>query len=1004
VTDARSSVSRAWQGPRLAGSLPLTCYLGVTIALTLASFVVPDQRVTLWIPMALATALALTVGLRVRRPTHPAGWYLVAAATVCFMLGDAIFLLLTDVLGQDNPYPSIADALYLATYPLYAGGLFLLIRRRTTTRDLGGMLDAAIMTIGLGLLVWIFLVVPVLGATDHSPFEQVVAIAYPTGDLLVLAMLARLITGGGLRMRATQILAVGVVGLLAADFAFGLAQLQMNWEVGGWGQLGWVVFYVSSGVAALHPSMREVTETADRVSVDVRTGRLAALAALGLIAPALLFAGSNEHATAIGVFAATLYLLVLVRLAGIVAVHRQALARERILRVSGESLLIAQDVHDLTTATLDAVRSLTANSGPIDSALYLLEPDDQLRVAASCGDDLGDSAPFWAMAVAAGSGSGLRGEGPLSVNALRFDQDLRGMLVVRASSALGPTVHGALSALAAQAALALESERLATALQQRQQEVHFSSLIQNSSDIILVLDAEGLPTYGMPSIQRVLGMVEPPTSGDLPSVVHPDDLDTVIAHVKTMRARSQAELATGYWRLRHADGAYRSFEVVSRNMLNDPVVAGLVLTMRDVTQRSALEGQLKYQAFHDDLTNLANRAYFQERATVALTGVRGTPTLVAMVMLDLDDFKDVNDTYGHGIGDAVLRAVALRLSDVMRPGDTAARLGGDEFAVLVTDVPDQVAATERGKGGFVKYEPSLRETMIQRVSRRAELRSAVDLEQFVLDYQPIVRVETGQVIGTEALVRWVHPQHGRIGPNDFIELAEETNLIVPLGRWVLHAALAQAERWRGTPLGGLSMSVNVSGRQLQEATFVDEVRDALARYQVKPGSLVLELTETVLFHAGSDVPESLTQLKDLGVRIAIDDFGTGYSSLVYLQHYAVDIIKLDKSFVSELGTGDNKASSLARAVLLLAHQLSLDVIAEGIERVDQLDELWAMGCSMGQGYLYARPLDATALTALLHESRYLDQVPARAQSGELVPLRRPTAATRPPSADRRRNR
>ncbi len=833
--------------------------MATATALALTSFVLPGHRLAIWLSAALFTVLAILVGVRIHGPSHAAGWYVVAAATSFFMLADAAYLGLTSVLGQDDPYPSVGDVFSLATYPLYAAGLILLI-----------------------------------------------------------------------------------------------------------------------------------------------------------------------------------------------AIHRQALARERILRVSGESLLIAQDVHDLTTATLDAVRSLTARSSHVDGALYLLGPDDHLRVAASFGRDLEDTETFWAMAVAAGSGSGLRGDGPLSVNALRFDQDLRGMLVVRASPAMTSNVHGALSTLAAQAALAFESDHLAAALQQRQQEVHFSSLIQNSSDIILVLAAAGLPTYGMPSIQRVLDLPELPTSDDLLSLVHPDDLDAARTHVAIMRTRLPTELWTGNWRLRHADGGYRAFEVVSRNMLTDPVVAGIVLTMRDVTLRTALEDKLKYQAFHDDLTNLANRACFQQRATLALSGLAEMPGLVAMIMLDLDDFKDINDAYGHGIGDQVLRAVATRLSDVMRPGDTAARLGGDEFAVLVKDVPDAAAAvavvtrmldtfgvpvmvgdqlfavrasaglvlaggadegvdlTElllradlalyaskaRGKGMYLQYEPGLRTSMIQRITRRTDLKTAVKNKQFVLHYQPIVQIETGQVVGTEALVRWQHPAHGVIGPNDFITLAEATGLIIPLGRWVLDAALEQAQRWHGTSLGGLTMSVNVSGRQLQEPTFVDEVREALVRHGIPPGDLVLELTETVLFHAGSDLPESLSQLKELGVRIAIDDFGTGYSSLVYLQHYAVDIIKVDKSFIDGVGTSDSKASALARAVVLLAHQMGLDVVAEGIERPEQLDELWTMGCSMGQGYLYAKPLDAAALTALLIDSRSLDQVPALAQSGELVPLRRSSGAAR----------
>ena len=296
------------------------------------------------------------------------------------------------------------------------------------------------------------------------------------------------------------------------------------------------------------------------------------------------------------------------------------------------------------------------------------------------------------------------------------------------------------------------------------------------------------------------------------------------------------------------------------------------------------------------------------------------------------------------------------------------------------------ASKAGGKGQFLQYEAGLRASMIQRMTRRTELRSAVENDEFVLRYQPIVKIETGEVVGTEALVRWQHPRLGLTGPNEFIVLAEETGLIVELGRWVLDTACAQVALWQGTPLAGLGMSVNVSGRQLQESGFVNEVRAAITRHEVEPSSIILELTETVLFHERAAVRETLSQLKALGVKIAIDDFGTGDSSLGYLQHYAVDVIKMDKSFIDGLGAGNNNASALAQAVISLARQMNLRVVAEGIERKEQLDELSSMGCGLGQGYLYAKPLEAGQLTDLLRDSTFLDEVPAPAR-GRLVPLR-----------------
>ena len=248
--------------PRRSSPRLLWIYLALGLALTIAYYTLPGSRVELWTPMVLLTVVAMVTGVRIHRPAHPAGWYLLAAATFCFILGDATYLVLTEVLDVENPYPSAADVFYLLTYPLFAGGLLLLIRRRARTRDWGGMLDATILTVGLGVVFWIFLVVPALDNEALSTMQRAATIAATLGDVLVLAVLVRLIIGGGLRMRAAQILAVGVVGLLASDFAYALSQVQLGWEVGGWTQLGWTAFYASWGAAALHPSMREITETA----------------------------------------------------------------------------------------------------------------------------------------------------------------------------------------------------------------------------------------------------------------------------------------------------------------------------------------------------------------------------------------------------------------------------------------------------------------------------------------------------------------------------------------------------------------------------------------------------------------------------------------------------------------------------------------------------------------------------------------------------------------------
>ena len=1027
----------------------LPVYLVTSAALTVAYYAFPDHHLQLWTPLGLLAVVAMVTGVRLHRPPQPAAWYLLAAATCTFILGDTAYNVLTEVVGQVNPFPSVADALYLMTYPLFAAGLLLLIRGRTTSPDRGALLDASIITTAVALVVWIYLVLPYFQEPDLTTTERLVSIAYPLGDVLVLAMLARLVTGGGLGVRATQLLVVGAVGIFASDVMYGFSQLQLAWDMGGLVDLGWILFYVTWGAAALHPSMSRVTDDAGATSSEVRSGRIAAIGAFALIAPAVLLndalSNGGDNALVVAIFSAGINLLVLVRLAGTVRVHRQAVARERVLRACGESLVTAQSSEDISAAGLAAVRALTDGGAPVETELHLarMTPPDGPAPVTSVQPGATELQRCWAVAESGGSSSEDR---RTSISPLRYGRAVQGMLVVRGAEPLPVELHGALTALAAQLALAMESERLAQDLRRRQNDEHFSSLIQHAADIILVIREDGELTYGLPSLQRALGLQAQPTGAELLGLVHPDEAPRARQLVTGVVGGTVADQQTGDWRLLHTDGTYRSFEIQLRDMLTSPVVAGVVLTMRDVSQRRKLETQLQHQAFHDGLTGLPNRALFQDRAVQALSRPDRTEPCMAMLMIDLDNFKEVNDTYGHGAGDTVLLTIANRLALTLRAGDTAARLGGDEFAVLVEDLPDVAtaelmsarildtfvdpvvlddelvvvqasaglvvtgdgdemgltelllradlalyAAKERGKGQYQRYTPDLRTLMLDRVTRRAELQHAVLHEEFALLYQPIVQIETGEVTGVEALVRWQHPRLGTVSPDDFISLAEETGLIVPLGRWVLNTACAQAALWERGPTGPLRICVNVSGRQLQEATFVADVREALTTHGLSPRSLVLELTETILLHEGSEIAERLGQLKSLGVRIAIDDFGTGYSNLGYLQQFGVDILKVDKSFIDALGQHRDDSGALAEAMVSMAQVLRLEVVAEGIERAEQRDELWTLGCGMGQGFFYARPMPAGQITDLLQRSGQLGGPSVLAASGA-APGPRPTDA------------
>ncbi|HZS59155.1 MAG TPA: EAL domain-containing protein [Gemmatimonadaceae bacterium] len=436
-------------------------------------------------------------------------------------------------------------------------------------------------------------------------------------------------------------------------------------------------------------------------------------------------------------------------------------------------------------------------------------------------------------------------------------------------------------------------------------------------------------------------------------------------------------------------------------------------------ENRALEAKLVHQAFHDSLTGLANRALFRDRVDHALArSSRGER--VALLFLDLDDFKSVNDTLGHAEGDRLLQVIATRLLHASRGGDTVARIGGDEFAILLEDVPqlDQALlvvtrlmeamrqpvplqgreitistsigiahamggehvdelmrnadvamyrAKEDGKNRHAVFDPGMYAALIERLELEADLRHAVDRGELRVLYQPIVQLETGSVTGVEALVRWQHPRRGLESAATFIPVAEETGLIVPIGRWVLAEACRQGRHWR------LALSVNVSARQLQDASFASDVAAILAETHFPPDRLILEITESTLMSHTSSVLDRLHELKALGLRLAIDDFGTGYSNLSYLQQFPIDILKIDKSFVTELATKDGQ-TALARTIVGLASTLNLNTVAEGVEHADQRVQLLALGCHYGQGFLFAKPIDADAISALL-SSEIVNSIP-----------------------------
>lgn len=554
--------------------------------------------------------------------------------------------------------------------------------------------------------------------------------------------------------------------------------------------------------------------------------------------------------------------------------------------------------------------------------------------------------------------------------------------------------------------------------QVRRSEAHFRTLVQHGSDLVSIVDADGQRRYVSPSYIHVLGYHSHDLLGQpIETINHPDDTDVDRRFFAALAQRPGA-VDRFEARVFHRDGSIRWLEAVASNRLDDPDIRGFVVNSRDITERKTLEDRLAHLAFHDPLTGLPNRTLFGRCLAETLERPRQGRKATAVLFVDLDGFKLVNDSYGHETGDRLLIEVGQRLRTCLRPIDTLARFGGDEFAILLdgvtkseaTRVAERLIAAVRGpftlgntetyvtasvgvalsarprhratdllrnadialyeakalgRATYATFEPRMQARVVARMQRETALQRSLERGELCLSYQPIVELATGRIVGAEALMRWSHPEYGLLLPADFIGAAEDTGLIVPLGQWALREACHQAVGWLNrTADPPISVCVNLSSRQLDDERLVQDVAETLAESGLAAERLTLEITETVAMANAPETQRTLRGLRTLGVRLAIDDFGTGHSSLSQLRALAIDTIKIDGSFVAGLGQ-DRVSLAIVRAVSVLAHELGLEVTAEGVETADQVTQLRKLDVAFGQGFSFAPPLTAEAFRALL---------------------------------------
>jgi diguanylate cyclase (GGDEF)-like protein/PAS domain S-box-containing protein len=998
-------------------------------AVAVAALPAGPARSATQVAVAAGAPLAVLAGVRLNRPASRQPWLLLAGALAVFLAAGGVSLV------ADWP-----DDLRLAGYPLLLAAVAAVHRARRTGPSWAGLVDSAVVATTAALGYWVF-VVDLDGANRRWTFVQ---LAFLAGDVLLIALVTRLVVDD-VQSTSFGVVAAGSGILVSTDIAVLLTTDLSADRAPAWAHAAWLLAAALAGSAALHPSMRSVTDvTPPREEPGVAGVRLVLLGSVLLLPPLTIAVqavrGDSEDFAVLVVGMVLLMLLVLTRVGLLMRSVALTAERERTLRAAAAAFVAGGDRRGVHAAALDAVDLLLGStvvvSRIVDLAAVSLQPGDEVVVTAggrraqTAGKPVAHpllraveaAAPGWPQVESLDrdllARLDLRGRrGHLVVRRVAVHDELLALvLVVTATPPDGGTLE-TLDTLAAQLGLALESQTLSAELHLRQGEARFRALVQNSSDAILLVDQAALVTYQSPSAERVLGYPSDALLGTgLEDLSDPQDLLRLQSQLTEVLARPGLSRRVEL-RLRRRDGDLVDVEAVLNNLQDDPSVGATLVTIRDISERKRFELTLTHQAFHDELTGLANRALFTDRVAHALRRRGRDGLAMAVLLLDLDDFKTINDSLGHAAGDALLRAVSERLEGLLRPGDTTARLGGDEFAMLLADLPAEeaaVVAVERilatlaqpmvidgrevfahasigvayagaetedpeelvrnadaamyvvktdGKGRYAIFEPHMHAAAVHRLDLRAGLQRALDNDEFVLHYQPIVAMETGRLVGLEALVRWEHPQRGLMAPDSFIPLAEETGLVVPLGLWVLEDACRQMAEW-SVLHPQVTVSVNVSQRQLRRPDFERDVDRVLRQSGVEPGRVNLEITESAVMTDVESTIQRLQGLKSLGVRIAVDDFGTGYSSFSWLRQLPVDVLKIDKEFVGELGHRE-QSGFLVATIIDLAHNLGLRTVAEGIERTAQLDRLRDLHCDLGQGFHLGRPMTAGAVVDLL---------------------------------------
>jgi diguanylate cyclase (GGDEF)-like protein/PAS domain S-box-containing protein len=1047
---AANTVNDTASPPAGLSNRGVAVFVGGGVALSLLTVLVPseDARSCLFDALALIAAGGAVYGIVRNRPDRRGSWQLFALALMLFAAGDVIFDVAQRGFGQNDGYP-YSDVAYLAAYPVLAVALYQLARtrfRRDTT------IDSAIVAIALSAVIWQWVVTPIIDTTGNATMERLVAVAYPIMDIVLVVVIVHAVFTLPRWMTAAWFLFAGLAVMLIADAAFARLVADGTYTDGGPLDALWPVSYFLLAGAVLHPSLRLLWSGDQAGLVEHGRARMVVLGGALFAAPAVVLLDDSGSGTAVilavvtGVAAA----LVAWRIGRLVTESNQARevlaeseARFRALVQHAADVIAVMSPDGFVQYISPAVAHVFGRSsdeltgelfrGFLDPAG--VETATRVHAALLAHPDRPAMAEYqvwdgknWHWIEATWTNQ-------LDVPAVRgFVGNIREISERKRNEALNDAETRVLELILSGAPVPDTLGELLAAVEDFVPGSACSiRLVDGETDRLQSVVAPSLPADFVSGVEDLVTATEVDQALPGHELVVIRDLETTTSDSPELVALCIAHGLHGAWTVPIRDPDTSDF--LGLLALYLPIAreatAGELALMdraRDLValaiDRAEHTRQLGHLALHDTLTGLPNRALALDRLEHALARVGDTESAVAVLFIDLDRFKLVNDGLGHETGDELLVAVARRLTTTVRRQDTVARLGGDEFVVLCEDLGDEDQAAElaertaqafvqpfllshaevtvsasigiavtsrptdrapallrdadaamyrakrRGGARHELFDDAMHTQAVSRLLTERALRRALDNDELRVVYQPQFDLGDGERVSVEGLLRWEHPTRGLIAPDDFIRVAEETGIIVPIGRWVLQQAceLARSSRTDGPAGGPLAVSTNLSVRELQRPELPAFVSRTLEDYAIDPTTLCLEVSEVSLFDDLDAVGEALRILKDLGVRLAIDDFGTGGSSLTYLRRFPFDELKVDRSFIAGLGRSAADDAIVA-ATIDMAHALGMVVAAEGVETEEQLARLQDLGCDRAQGYYLARPEQMTARRLVLIEQR-----------------------------------